>query len=75
MMSSLMLVSTCMTDYFQINIKADVLILDSVAALTKVLARASGETKAESLLHEVASWWLLACGMLYIVSVSYLRFP
>jgi hypothetical protein len=39
-----------------------------VAALTKVLARASGETKAESLLHEVASWWLLACGILYIVS-------
>jgi len=39
-----------------------------VASLTKVLARASGETKAEGLLHDVASWWLLACGIIYIVS-------
>jgi hypothetical protein len=39
-----------------------------VASLTYVLARASGETKAESLLHEVASWWLLLCGIVYIVA-------
>jgi hypothetical protein len=39
-----------------------------VASLTKVLARASGETRAEGLLHEVASWWLLACGIIYIVA-------
>lgn len=39
-----------------------------VAALTKVLARASGETRAESLLHEIASWWLLGCGIVYIVA-------
>jgi len=39
-----------------------------VAAMTKVLARASGETRAESLLHEIASWWLFACGILYIVA-------
>ena len=43
-----------------------------VAALTKVLARASGETRAEGLLHEIASWWLFACGILYIVAVSFL---
>lgn len=39
-----------------------------VASLTKVLARASGETRAEGLLHEIASWWLLACGIVYIVA-------
>jgi hypothetical protein len=39
-----------------------------VASLTYVLARASGETRAESLLHEVASWWLLLCGIVYIVA-------
>jgi len=39
-----------------------------VAALTKVLARASGETRAESLLHQIASWWLLGCGIVYIVA-------
>lgn len=39
-----------------------------VAALTKVLARASGETRAESLLHNIASWWLLGCGIVYIVA-------
>ncbi|CAM6047703.1 unnamed protein product [Sphagnum compactum] len=36
-----------------------------VATLTKVLARASGETQAESVLHDVASWWLLICGIVY----------
>ena len=40
--------------------------------MTKVLARASGETRAEGLLHEIASWWLFACGILYIVAVSFL---
>ncbi|KAG0571584.1 hypothetical protein KC19_VG024400 [Ceratodon purpureus] len=39
-----------------------------VASLTYVLARASGETRAEGLLHEVASWWLLLCGIVYIVA-------
>jgi len=39
-----------------------------VAALTKVLARASGETGAESILHKIASWWLLGCGIVYIVA-------
>jgi thiosulfate reductase cytochrome b subunit len=33
--------------------------------LTNVLAQASGETQAESVLHEVASWWLLICGIIY----------
>lgn len=47
-----------------------IIIERSVAALTKVLARASGETRAESLLHEIASWWLLGCGIVYIVAVS-----
>ena len=42
----------------------------SVAALTRVLRRASGETPAESLLHEIASWWLFGCGILYSVAVS-----
>ncbi|KAH9557232.1 hypothetical protein CY35_07G074300 [Sphagnum magellanicum] len=36
-----------------------------VAVLTNVLAQASGETQAESVLHEVASWWLLICGIIY----------
>ncbi|CAM6022135.1 unnamed protein product [Sphagnum balticum] len=36
-----------------------------IATLTKVLARASGETQAESVLHDVASWWLLICGIIY----------
>jgi hypothetical protein len=36
-----------------------------IATLTKVLARASGETQAESVLHDVASWWLLICGIVY----------
>jgi len=39
-----------------------------VASLTYVLARASGETKAEGLLHEIASWWLLCCGIVYVVA-------
>jgi len=39
-----------------------------VASLTKVLARSSGETRAEGLLHDVASWWLLACGIVYVVA-------
>ncbi|KAG0559005.1 hypothetical protein KC19_10G071700 [Ceratodon purpureus] len=39
-----------------------------VAALTRVLRRASGETPAESLLHEIASWWLFGCGILYSVA-------
>jgi hypothetical protein len=43
---------------------------DSVATLTKVLARASGETQAESVLHDVASWWLLICGIIYTAAVS-----
>ena len=42
-----------------------------MASLTFILARASGETKAESLLHEIASWWLLLCGIVYIVAVSF----
>ena len=46
----------------------------SVAVLTRVLKRASGETSAEGLLHEIASWWLFACGILYIVAVSTLNF-
>ena len=47
----------------------------SVASLTRVLRRASGETAAESLLHEIASWWLFACGILYSVAVSALSVP
>jgi hypothetical protein len=39
-----------------------------VAVLTRVLKRASGETSAEGLLHEIASWWLFGCGLLYIVA-------
>lgn len=39
-----------------------------VAVLTRVLKRASGETEAEGLLHEIASWWLFSCGVLYIVA-------
>ncbi len=40
--------------------------------LTNVLAQASGETQAESVLHEVASWWLLICGIIYTAAVSHL---
>uniref|UniRef100_A0A7I4AUD0 Uncharacterized protein n=1 Tax=Physcomitrium patens TaxID=3218 RepID=A0A7I4AUD0_PHYPA len=39
-----------------------------VAALTRVLKRSSGETGAESLLHELASWWLFGCGIVYTVA-------
>jgi len=39
-----------------------------VAVLTRVLKRQSGETSVEGLLHEIASWWLLGCGILYIVA-------
>lgn len=37
---------------------------------TRVMRRASGETAAESLLHEIASWWLFGCGIVYTVAVS-----
>ncbi|KAH9552670.1 hypothetical protein CY35_09G078700 [Sphagnum magellanicum] len=36
-----------------------------VAVLTKELAQASGETQAESVMHDIASWWLLICGIIY----------
>ncbi|KAG0566573.1 hypothetical protein KC19_7G073700 [Ceratodon purpureus] len=39
-----------------------------VAVLTRVLKRASGETSAEGLLHEIASWLLFGCGCVYVVA-------
>lgn len=39
-----------------------------VAVQTRVMRRASGETAAESLLHEIASWWLFGCGIVYTVA-------
>ncbi len=45
--------------------------LDSVAVLTKELAQASGETQAESVMHDIASWWLLICGIIYTAAVSH----